>query len=110
MGEIGIDRRTFYYDLEWWEVKAIIKGYNNRHHAGWEQARLVAYNARFCMGVPKGQVAPTVMEWMKFPWEEMLHAPMSDETVKKLQAELSAINAESSFRDSERRAIEDAFY
>ena len=45
MGEIGFHRREFLHDLKWWEVKSIIRGYNTRHHAGWEQARLVAYNA-----------------------------------------------------------------
>ena len=68
MGEIGIDLHTFYYELKWWEVKAIIRGYNARHHHGWEQARLVAYNAHFCMG-SKNPI-PMVTEWIKFPWEQ----------------------------------------
>ena len=70
MGEIGISRNTFYYELTWWEVKSIIRGYNARHHAGWEQARLVAYQAHYCMGLPKGETAPTVTDWLKFPWEK----------------------------------------
>jgi hypothetical protein len=94
VGEIGIDRHTFYYDLRWWEVKAIIRGYNARHHHAWEQARLIAYNARFCMGVPKGQVAPTVTEWLKFPWEQEKTAPLSDEDRNDLLAEMAAINAQ----------------
>jgi len=68
VGEIGIDRRTFYYDLRWWEVKSIIRGYNARHHSGWEQARLVAYQAHYCMG--SKETPPTVTEWLKFPWEK----------------------------------------
>ena len=68
MGEIGISRHTFYYELTWWEVKSIIRGYNNRHHAGWEQARLVAYQAHYCMG--SKETPPTVTEWLKFPWEK----------------------------------------
>lgn len=68
MGEIGISRNTFYYELKWWEVKSIIRGYNARHHAGWEQARLVAYQAHYCMG--SKETPPTVTEWLKFPWEK----------------------------------------
>ena len=68
MGEIGISRHEFYYELKWWEVKSVIRGYNARHHAGWEQARLVAYNAHYCMG--SKTTPPVVSEWIKFPWEK----------------------------------------
>lgn len=70
MGEIGFSRHEFLHELVWWEVKSIIRGYNARHHAGWEQARLVAYNAHFCMG--SKETPPTVNEWIKFPWEREL--------------------------------------
>lgn len=68
MGEIGFPRREFLYELVWWEVRSIIRGYNARHHHGWEQARLVAYNAHYCMGCK--DTPPTVEEWIKFPWEQ----------------------------------------
>ena len=91
MGEIGISRHEFYYELKWWEVRSIIRGYNARHHHGWEQARLVAYNARFCMG--SKDPLPTVTEWLKFPWEQKAVNPVSQEVVDELQAEMDAINA-----------------
>ena len=91
MGEIGFPRREFLHDIKWWEVKSIIRGYNARHHAGWEQARLVAYNARFCMG--SKDPLPTVTEWLKFPWEQKAVTPVSQEVVDELQAEMDAINA-----------------
>lgn len=94
VGEIGIDRNTFFNDLRWWEVKAIIRGYNARHHAGWEQARLVAYNAHYCMG-SKNPI-PVVTEWIKFPWEKKAveSSPLSDEDRNDLQAEMAAMNSE----------------
>lgn len=94
VGEIGIDRNTFFNDLRWWEVKAIIRGYNARHHAGWEQARLVSYNAHYCMG-SKNPI-PVVTEWIKFPWEKKAveSSPLSDEDRNDLQAEMAAMNAE----------------
>ena len=67
MGEIGFQRSEFLNELRWWEVKSIIRGYNARHHSNWEQARLIAYNARFCIG--SKDPVPTVGEWLKFPWE-----------------------------------------
>ena len=88
MGEIGISRHEFYYELRWWEVKAIIRGYNARHHHGWEQARLVAYNARFCMG--SKDPIPLVTEWIKFPWEQAPTTPISQEDIDELQAEYVA--------------------
>ena len=27
VGEIGIERNVFYYELRWWEVKSIVRGY-----------------------------------------------------------------------------------
>ena len=91
MGEIGFPRREFLHDIKWWEVKSIIRGYNARHHAGWEQARLVAYNAHYCMG--SKDPVPIVTEWFKFPWEQKATVPISQKDIDELQAEIDAINA-----------------
>lgn len=99
MGEIGFPRREFLHDLKWWEVRSIIRGYNARHHAGWEQARLVAYNAHYCMG--SKDPVPTVNEWIKFPWECKDPAPVSQEDIDELQAEMNAINAENTNKNPE---------
>ena len=90
MGEIGFPRGEFLRELRWWEVKSIIRGYNARHHAGWEQARLVAYNAHYCMG--SKDPVPTVTEWIKFPWEHT-GPPITEEEQDELMAEINAINA-----------------
>lgn len=68
VGEIGFPRQEFLHDIRWWEVHSIIRGYNARHHAGWEQARLIAYNAHYCMG--SKETPPTVSKWLPFPWEK----------------------------------------
>ena len=78
MGEIGFPRQEFLHDLRWWEVKSIIRGYNARHHHGWEQARLVAYNAHFCMG--SKDPLPLLNEWIKFPWEKQQPAAKVSQT------------------------------
>ena len=90
MGEIGFPRKEFLHELKWWELKSIIRGYNARHHAGWEQARLVAYNSHYCMG--SKDPVPTVSEWIKFPWEQKATTPVSQEVIDELQAEIAAIN------------------
>ena len=93
VGEIGIDRHVFYKELKWWEVKAIIRGYNARQHPGWEQTRWIAYHVRYCMGLPKGEVAPVLTEWIKFPWEMKASAPTTDDERNKLLDEMAAMNA-----------------
>jgi hypothetical protein len=90
VGEIGFPRREFLNDLRWWEIKSIIRGYNARHHHGWEQARLVAYNARFCMG--SKDPLPTVTEWIKFPWEKETVMPITEDERAELVAEMNAWN------------------
>ena len=98
VGEIGFQRREFLSELRWWEVKSIIRGYNARHHSSWEQARLIAYNAHFCMGSCKP--VPTVGEWMKFPWEFKHHATTGDgdmpttEEVEAMRRQMAEMNAE----------------
>lgn len=92
MGEIGIDYHVFYNHLRWWEVRSIIRGYNARHHAGWEQARLVAYNAHYCMG--SKDPVPNVTDWIPFPWERKAAKPVSQEDIDDLQAEMAAMNAQ----------------
>lgn len=99
VGEIGISRREFWYELTWREVRAIIDGYNRRRRDGWEQARLIAYHVAYCMGVPEGKTAPLLTDWLPFYWEKQGAAqkptPMiSDEEVNELQAFMDDYNRE----------------
>ena len=90
VGEIGIPRREFLYEIEFWEARRIVDGYHARNHAGWEQARLIAYNAHYCMG--SKDPVPIVTEWIKFPWEKEPAPPITDKERDELQAEIDAIN------------------
>lgn len=91
MGTIGFPRQEFLHDLKWWEVKSIIRGYNVRHHPGWEQARLVAYNAHYCMG--SKDTPPTVYKWLPFSWEAPSIDLPTEDDVADVVAEMNAINA-----------------
>ena len=91
VGEIGINWHDYLYRLTYCQILLISRGYHNRHHAGWEQARLVAYNARFCMG--SKDPIPLLTEWIKFPGEQTPTTPISQEDIDELQAEMDAINA-----------------
>jgi hypothetical protein len=91
VGEIGITRQEFLYVLKFWEIILIIRGYFCRHHSGWEQARLIAYNAAHCMG-GKHQ-PPPITSWLKFPWEkECIDLPSNDE-IEEIRRNLQQQNA-----------------
>jgi hypothetical protein len=69
VGEIGISRREFLYEINFWEALHIRNGYFKRHHPAWEQARLIAYYVRYCMGLAQGESPLTVKQFMPFSWE-----------------------------------------
>ena len=82
VGEIGIPRREFLYELKLWEIILITRGYFRRYHPGWEQARLVAYHSAHCMG---GKNIPTITQWLKFPWEKSEIDMPSDDDVNEIR-------------------------
>ena len=91
VGEIGIDRRDFLYELKLWEIILITRGYFRRYHPGWEQARLIAYNAAHCMGAKN---PPTITQWLKFPWERDHAEEISDDEVNEIRKQIEAENQE----------------
>lgn len=91
VGEIGIPRTEYLYELKYWEILLITRGYFRRYHAGWEQARLVAYNAHYCMG--SKNTPPTVQEWLPLPWERETGDPLlSEDEVEELRREIQREN------------------
>ena len=55
MGEIGIPRREFLYDLRFWEVRRIIRGYRNRDKLKLQIIAECAFASMFAMRDPKGK-------------------------------------------------------
>lgn len=91
VGEIGIPRTEYLYELKYWEILLITRGYFRRYHSGWEQARLVAYNAHYCMG--SKNTPPTVQEWLPLPWEREASDPLlSEDEVEELRREIQREN------------------
>ena len=97
MGEIGRDRHEFLYELYYWEIVLIVQGYFRRYRQGWEQARLIAHQVHYCMGVPKGEMVKTTTEFLPFPWENQYTASMSlpnEDEVAEMQELMRNINAD----------------
>ena len=54
MGEIGINRRDFLYNIKFWEVRRLIRGYRNRDRLKYQLMASCAYAATYAMRDPKG--------------------------------------------------------
>jgi hypothetical protein len=55
VGEIGIPRREFLYDLRFWEVRRIVRGYRNRDRLKHQLMAECAFAAMFSNRDPKGK-------------------------------------------------------
>lgn len=95
MGEIGIPRLEYLYDLTYCDLLLIERGYNRRHRDLWGATRWQTYNL-LCAFVggdklsEKGINSPK--DLLKFPWE-ITNTVMTPDQVASMQAEIAAINA-----------------
>ena len=93
MGEIGIPRREFLYDLQFWEVRRIVRGYRRRDRLKHQLMAECAYAAIFAMRDPKGKTArdlfPSIFEDDDDNDEPVM---LSDDDIAELQADMVAWN------------------
>ena len=86
VGEIGIDRRAFLYDMRYWEVLRIIKGYRRRD---WLKLQLMAectYAAMYAMRDPKGMTPQKMFPDLFKPEDDDTPAPeITEQDAKDLQ-------------------------
>ena len=55
MGEIGIPRREFLYELRFWEVRRIIRGYRRRDWLKYQLMAECVYAVTYAMRNPEGK-------------------------------------------------------
>lgn len=93
VGEIGIPRREFLYDLQFWEVRRIVRGYRRRDRLKNQLMAECAYAAIFAMRDPKGKTArdlfPAIFEDDDNNDEPVM---LSDDDIAELQADMAAWN------------------
>ena len=72
MGEIGLPSREVLYELRWWEVRAILRGYNRRHRDAWSIARWQTYHLMAVSGadLEKAHIYGP-MDLIRFPWDNV---------------------------------------
>ena len=94
MGEIGIPRHEFLYDLRFWEVRRIIRGYRNRDRLKHQLIAECTYAAMFAMRDPKGKTVedlfPMLFEDDDDDYDE---PPISEKEVADMQALMKAYNS-----------------
>lgn len=93
MGEIGIPRHEFLYDLRFWEVRRIIRGYRRRDWLKHQLMAEIVYAATFAMRDPKGKTVSDMFP-MLFDEEDDDEPPITKEDAADLQQLIAAINAE----------------
>ena len=93
MGEIGIPRREFLYDIRFWEVRRIIRGYRQRDRLKHQLIAECAYAAMYAMRDPQGKTVADMFP-MLFDDDDDDEPSISQEDIDELQADIEAINAE----------------
>ena len=94
VGEIGISRREFLYDLRFWEVDAIIKGYRRRNRLTHQLLAEIVYSTIYSMRDPKGKTVEGMFP-MLFEEEEDDDEPiMTKEDSDELQQLMVDLNSQ----------------
>lgn len=96
MGEIGIPRREFLYDIRFWEVRRIIRGYRHRDRLKHQLLAECAYATIFAMRDPKGQTAKDLFPGIFTDEDDETDSagdpPITNKEVKELQQLMDDIN------------------
>ena len=95
MGEIGIPRHEFLYELSYWEVLRIIRGYRKRDRLTHQLIAEAVFAAMHTMRDSKGK---TVKDFFPMLFEDpddddREPADITDEEIQQLQAEMDAWNS-----------------
>ena len=92
MGEIGIQRREFLYDLRFWEVRRIVRGYRNRDRLKHQLMAECAYAAIYAMRDPKGKTVRDMFPQIFEDDDIGNEPPITDDEAADLQALMASMN------------------
>lgn len=95
MGEIGIPRREFLYEIHFWEVRRIIRGYRRRDRLKHQLMAECVYAATFAMRDPKGKTVADMFPSLFAEDPSDFSGPeLTEDDVQDLQADMAAFNAQ----------------
>lgn len=105
MGEIGIPRREFLYDIKFWEARRIIRGYRKR---GKIFMQLLAENVYASTFAFRGSEGKTVKDMFPTIFEDDDDYEMEPAITEEEQDELQALMAAENARlEEERKSSEE---
>lgn len=96
VGEIGLPRREYLYDIRFWEARRILSGYNRRHRDIWSATRWQTYNLMAAQ-VGGKELAKnginSATDLLPLPWDTKAANKLpTEEEVADMVAEIDAIN------------------
>ena len=93
MGEIGIPRHEFLYELTWWEINSIIRGYRKRNRLTHQLLAEIVYTTTYTMRDPKGKTVEDMFSALfKEDNDEDHEPPLTDDEAAQMQANMRAMN------------------
>lgn len=106
MGEIGIPRREFLYDIRFWEVRRIVRGYRQRDRLKHQLIAECAYAAMYAMRDSKGKTVADMFPMLFDDDDDDDEPPITKKDVENLQQLMADINAQHQ-KQQERKSTED---
>lgn len=98
MGEISVPRNTFLYEMDLWEINAVIRGYNRKQEKDWQRTRWQTYHNLLCMVDIKKAGINSMEDLLPLPHDQKTESSSSDlpteEDIQELVADINRINAE----------------
>ena len=94
MGEIGIPRREFLYDIKFWEVRRIIRGYRRRDWLKHQLLAECAYATIYAMRDPKGKTVADIFPMLFDDEDDDNEPPITEDEAAELQQLMADINAQ----------------
>ena len=95
VGEIGVSRHEFLYDLRFWEVDAIIKGYRRRNRLTHQLLAEIVYTTTYSMRDPKGKTVEGMFPMLFEEEEDDSHEQiMTKEDSDELQQLMEDLNSQ----------------
>jgi hypothetical protein len=99
VGEIGISRREFLYELRFWEVRRIIRGYRRRDKLKHQLMAECVFAAIYAMRDPKGKTVADMFPMLFEDDEEYIEEPpITEDDVAMLQAEMAEMNRQNNVK------------
>lgn len=86
---VGIEHRTFLYDLCYWQVLSIVEGFRHRNVMTHQLLRLCAYTSHYSMRENKTMVSP--QQWLPLPFDDDGNGYAAEEMTEEDQRDLQEL-------------------